>query len=276
MNEKLFTIVQSMDFYQMTFPEDAAILVFDTEKVIAYKPGKVIDLKFQVGETVEQHKNTVSMKAMRARKFIREERNADAYGFSYVASATPIFDNGDVVGVVTGIISNERINQMRKIATELSIAVDEMSTTTEELAMTSSDVSRRLDELSKFADSMSNDIQQINTIVSTVKDIAMHSKILGLNASIEAARSGEHGKGFAVVANEIQKMAQNSTDSANNIAGQLDNIKQSIEYINATTSQVADFTEQYSSSMHEINNAYDHLTNMGHHLLSISDISKDM
>lgn len=275
MNEKLKNVVDSIDFYQMTFPEDAAILIFDTEKVVAYNAGKTIDLKFKIGQTVEQHKNTVSVRAMRSGRHIREERSAEAYGFAYVASSTPIFDNGNVVGVVTGIISNDRISHMRDVATELSSSVDVMSATTEELAMTSSDVSRRLDELSQFADSMSEDIQQINKIVSAVKDIAMHSKILGLNASIEAARSGEHGKGFAVVANEIQKMAENSTNSADHIAKQLDNIKQSIHYINDTTTQVAAFTQQYSSSMHDINHAYSSLTDLGKDLLKLSDIAKN-
>ncbi|MER2000402.1 MAG: chemotaxis protein, partial [Lysinibacillus sp.] len=151
MNEKVSTVVASIDFYQTTFPEDAAILVFDLEKVVAYKPGKIVDLNFQIGQTVEQHKHTVSVRAMRSGRPIREERSAEAYGFSYVASSTPIFDNNKVVGVVTGIISNERISHMREVATELSSSVEQMSATTEELAITSSDVSRRLDELSKFA-----------------------------------------------------------------------------------------------------------------------------
>ena len=275
MNEKLRNVVDSIDFYQTTFPEDAAILIFDTEKVVAYKPGKTVDLHFKIGQTVEQHRNTVSVRAMRSGKAIREERSAEAYGFAYVASSTPIFDGNKVVGVVTGIISNERISHMREVATELSSSVEEMSATTEELAATSSDVSRRLDELSNFVESMSEDIKQINTIVGAVKDIAMHSKILGLNASIEAARSGEHGKGFAVVANEIQKMAQNSTNSADDIAKQLDNIKHSIHYINDTTTQVAAFTQQYSSSMNEINNAYTSLTDLGKYLLQLSDVTKD-
>ncbi|MFU8645777.1 methyl-accepting chemotaxis protein [Lysinibacillus sp. RSDA_15] len=53
----------------------------------------------------------------------------------------------------------------------------------------------------------------------------MKAKNLGLNASIEVARSGEHGRGFAVVASEIQKMFQSNTESANSITKQLESIK---------------------------------------------------
>ena len=114
--------------------------------------------------------------------------------------------------MLSAIISNEKMDSMRQLASELSSAVEEMTATNEELSAASMDVSKRLDGLVISAETMTDDIQQINQIVELVKGIATKSQILGLNASIEAARSGEHGKGFAVVAKEIQKMAQNSKD----------------------------------------------------------------
>ena len=272
MNPKLQAIVDSIDFYQSTYPEDACILIFDTEKVVGYKRGKKVDLKIHLGETVEQHRNTTSVRAMKSGKFLREERSAEVFGFPYIASSVPVVDNGRVIGVVTGVISNFRVSNMRTVAEELSGAVQEMSATTEQLAHASTDVSTRLEELSQYAARTNETIQQINAIVGAVKDIAMHSKILGLNASIEAARSGEHGKGFAVVANEIQKMAHNSTDSANNIEKQLIDIANSIEHINAYTKQISSFTEEYTASMHEMSNGYVSINKIGQKLLDLGEI----
>ena len=274
MNTKLKAVVDSIDFYQATYPEDACVLIFDTEKVVAYKSGRQVDLKINVGETVEMHKNTTSVRAMKSGKFLREERGAELFGFSYIASAVPIYDDGRIVGVVTGVISNERVHNIRTVGMELTGAVQQMSANTEELAHASTDVSKSIEDLSRFADTMNNDIQQINAIVNAVKEIASKSKILGLNASIEAARSGIHGKGFAVVANEIQKMAQNSIESAEIIAKELENIKKAITYVNESTTRIAAFTEEYTASMHEMSASYTRINRIGDQLMELSEIHK--
>lgn len=58
------------------------------------------------------------------------------------------------------------------------------------------------------------EIKQVTTLIA---DIAEETNLLSLNASIEAARAGEHGRGFAVVASQIQKLAEQSNESAKQI-----------------------------------------------------------
>ncbi len=56
--------------------------------------------------------------------------------------------------------------------------------------------------------------QEIRTFVALVHSLARHSKLLALNAAMEAARAGDEGEGFSVVAAEVRRLSTMSTEAA--------------------------------------------------------------
>lgn len=66
--------------------------------------------------------------------------------------------------------------------------------------------------------------ENIRKAAGLIESIAEQTNLLALNASIEAARAGESGRGFAVVAAEIGGLANQSTQSVEEISVIIDNL----------------------------------------------------
>jgi methyl-accepting chemotaxis protein len=78
-----------------------------------------------------------------------------------------------------------------------------------------------MNETTKQIQRVSNVMEEIGNKTSVVNDIVFKTQLLSFNASIEAARAGQHGRGFAVVAEEVGNLANVSGDSAREIQSYL-------------------------------------------------------
>lgn len=89
---------------------------------------------------------------------------------------------------------------------------------------------------------------QIANIINVMNDIAEQTNLLALNASIESARAGEAGRGFNIVSGEIRKLAEKSTEAANEI-------RDLIVANNDLISVGVKYTKEVTASLQEISNA---------------------
>lgn len=90
-------------------------------------------------------------------------------------------------------------------------------------------IARIQQQMELIAESMvrlSEQSQAVGQIVATVEDLSGQSKLLAVNASIEAAKAGEHGKGFAVVAQEVKSLAEQSRQATAQVRSILGDIQQ--------------------------------------------------
>jgi methyl-accepting chemotaxis protein len=80
-------------------------------------------------------------------------------------------------------------------------------------------IKEQMNSIAEIVIGLSEKSQSIEEIVSSVSDLSEQSNLLAVNASIEAAKAGEHGRGFSIVAQEIKNLATRSKESTKQIRG---------------------------------------------------------
>ena len=145
----------------------------------------------------------------------------------------------------------EKIDGLRDSAGQMeSVAKESANNTTigkakvETAIQMMENIATQVNSSAKIVGELGKRSDEIGDIVETISGIAGQTNLLALNAAIEAARAGEHGKGFAVVAEEVRKLAEQSSTSAENITKLIATIQKdtasAVESIEQSTQDVKD------------------------------------
>lgn len=84
-------------------------------------------------------------------------------------------------------------------------------------------------------------VQEISELTQSISTIADQTNLLALNAAIEAARAGDNGRGFAVVAEEVRKLAEQSSQTAQDIKNIVVQVVKAHENLATGAYEVLDF-----------------------------------
>lgn len=244
---------------QEAIPFGAMIGVTDTEKFLSYLPAQDLNLGDIVGMTVP--KGDAIYEAIKTKNTQLVTVPRAAFGIPFIAKGVPIRDEkGNVIGGLGIGISLERQEKLSEMAQQFTTTTDEIAASTEELSSSAQELSKFMESLNASQQEMIEQVSKTEKMLTLISSIGRNSRILGLNAGIEAARSGEHGLGFGVVAKEITKLADISATSVDEIQNLLELLRGKVEDVAEAVYQTTEITHEQFAATQKISSALNHLT----------------
>lgn len=152
-------------------------------------------------------------------------------------------------GVQQIVDSFSVVGQSSQEVTEL---VDASYQQTESVIIEIDEVKDSVISTNKVIHHLGNQFREIEKIVSVIASITEQTNLLALNAMIESARAGEAGKGFAVVADEVRKLADQSKESAEQIASLIKGFEELTEHVIHDTEESTKRVEAGTESVKSI------------------------
>lgn len=212
--------------------------------------------------------------------------NALKVVFDKIKDTSPELVNhvGDLDNTIYEIISKldeitvKTSASINNVSTSLDITKNKMQDSNKHIIDTEKHTKICEDLTSSYIDSMDNIVKTVDAMSETFKDLREYSsefdsiigfinkvsketRLLSLNASVEASRAGNEGSGFSVIANKIRSMAEDIAEATLKISNQIiemhrliDTLDNNVNSIVSSVSSSSKLTEDTKVTIQGISN----------------------
>lgn len=251
----------AMPYIHLAFKEEAIMALVDkeSETIVTYLAGKRLDVGYRNGQKINADDENLHtpLRGQSANLLVPKE----VYGVDFNAFSFPVRENGHIVGALAFGLPVDNTLKLEKYIATMNDVIHNLQDKVHTIASHSEELAATSEEINKQAQFALEDAEKTNGVTDLIKNISRQTNLLGLNASIEAARAGQHGAGFNIVAQEVRKLSSetaSATDSIESslrsINNNLENLKQSMGQINSATNEQALLVQDFSEIIEELSN----------------------
>ncbi len=235
-------------------PEGGFLWINDKEKFLKRQPSQKFDMpELQVGTTIRVC--STADEAVKQKQLVLQDIDASVYGYPVIAASYPMIDEetNQAVGAFGIALPRKLADDLKHIANSLDQGLTGVATAIEQITAATNNVSNNQQNLHKEIETSKELLDKINDVMNFIKEIADETKMLGLNAAIEAARVGEAGLGFGVVAEEIRKLSSDSKNTVVQIRQLTKEITKSMNHTAESSESTLAVVEETAAATQEVN-----------------------
>lgn len=239
--------------------EDVMTSVTNKTHFLGYFPGEKMKMPMEVGTKIPEADPLTQ--TILTNQTISSIVPKEVYGFPFKAVTYPITNlEGEVIGAVGYAKSLETSERLQDTANTFFVSMEQISAAIENIASSAQELVTGAQTMASSSQEVNIKSEEMEEVVQYIDSVANDTKLLGLNASIEAARAGDAGRGFGVVAQEIRTMAVSSASSAKDIRKIIGGIRGLISTMSVELGKFGNNTQEVSAAIEEIGASIEELT----------------
>ncbi|MCQ6560698.1 methyl-accepting chemotaxis protein [Paenibacillus mendelii] len=171
--------------------------------------------------------------------------------------------------MLTGLMEvTEGVNAISEQSSDSESSVHEGRTVVDEAIRSMGSIRDRVHRSLDEIGTVKNASAKIGNVMRSIEGLMKQTHILALNASIEAARSGEHGKGFMVIAQEVSKLAQQTRTASDEVNAYIGAISQDIDGLHKSMTEE---NVEVEAGIHKVELAGNQFYTISHSILKMND-----
>ncbi len=258
-------------FLNELFEEDVSYAMTDTEKYILSVNGK--DLRFQIKEGDPIPEGGAVKEALKTGSSVIKDIPKEIYGTPFRSYAIPMKECGEIVGVFVMGKSFARKEHVLSIAQNISSAIHETSDAVKDLVTGIKQTELTNTSLLDTIRQAQIKTDETNKIIAFIQEISIQTYILGVNASIDAAKAGIYGKSFGVVAQEIERLSRTINESIARIDSTLNFLATSITLV---TNGLTESTEVFNQQTKDLDQIADVISGLKESSIRLEKLSESL
>ncbi len=195
-------------------------------------------------------------------------------GIPYQGTGVPLIENEIVVGSMCLFFPTSNRETLQDTARTMGAMVQELTASLESFKEANNYLHNITEDLLVKGADIQQQSEGMESMVGFIGEVSSQTKLLSLNAAIEAAHAGENGQGFSVIANEVRKLSERSSSSVKQISNNLTEMTQVIQLIGKQIQSVSHKVNDELAMVQTLGDAVEQIRNVSDQLQDLSEIIK--